>query len=365
MAEPLGHERQLTFFQQGGHDHDGENSTPVVILPGAIQLYHLNGALIDYINGLQGDDGVGTDNGVFPVPDLTIQTPPIGVGASYEGTVPWVGISFVRFMRVLMSQDTECTITFYHKSTYADEDREFRAYRCGNRFLWEGTWAHFDENDSKSVHFKIENTGNQSATFQLTLKSGTMAANAYARFVEALNVGGVDLTGTISLRSGNGVELVRGIDNDITFNATAPETVYVRRWALTPRKPSTYSSSATITNLGNLSASSDDSAAQFGSGQQWIMADIGAEVNLGAVFVSMYQSDGRVFNGVKVEVSSDAITWFQLKTTGSVWATREGITCNIASGYLARYIRVWCNGSTANTSNFINKIVPLVISDKG
>jgi hypothetical protein len=365
VAEPLGHERQVSFFRQGGHDHDGENSTPVVILPGAIQLYHLNDALLDYLRELSGEGGGGSDeDGVFPTPDLTFQTPPISPGASHEGSVSWVGISFVRFMRVLQSVDTECTITFYHKSTYADEDREFRAYKCSNKFLWEGTWGHFDEDETKQLHYKIENTGNQSATFQITIKSGTMAANAYSRFVEALIVNGTELLGTIPMLSGNGVELeVTG--NGITFNATAPETVYVRRWALTPVKPSAFTSSASITNVAYLSTGREDQAAQFGAGSQWIMADLGAVYNLGAVRISQYQSDGRTFNGVKIELSSDATTWFEIKSSGSAWAVQEGTTVHIASGYLARYIRLWCNGSTVDTNNYVNKIIPLVIGNKG
>jgi hypothetical protein len=66
-----------------------------------------------------------------------------------------------------------------------------------------------------------------------------------------------------------------------------------------------------------------------------------------------------------VEVSPDASTWFEVKSSGQHWATPEGLHVNIPSGYLARYIRVWCNGSTANTSNFINKITPLALSNKG
>lgn len=364
MGEPLGHEGQITFFRRDGHNHDGENSSPVELLRGSVQLFHLNSALIEWIQDQAGGGTSADDDSVMPVPDLVIQTPPIAPGGSHTDSVPWVGLAFVRFLRVIMSQDSECTITFYHKSTYAEEDREFRAYRCGNRFLWEGTWGHFDEDDSKQVHYRIENTGNQSATFQVTLKAGTMAANAYSRFVEAIVANGQELGGTVTMRGGNGVDLVVE-GNGITFNASAPETVYVRRWALTPRKPVAFSSSATISNQQYLLSGRDDQGAQFGSGQQWIMADLGSVYNLGAVNISQYMADGRTFNGVRIEISSDGSSWLEVKGSGPVWAVPGGITVHIASGYLARYIRVWCNGSDVDSNNYISKITPMVISNKG
>lgn len=367
MAAPLGHERQITFFNIQGHDHDGKNSTPVTLLPGSVQLYHLNDALVDYLRGIGSGGGASTtgDDDVVPVPDVVFQTPPIAVGGSYTGSIPWVGLSFVRFTRILMSQDTECVLTFYHKSTFADEDREFRAYRCANKFLWEGTWAHFDEDDTKMLHYKIENTGNQSATFQVTLKSGTMAANAYALFVDSISVnGGTAITGPINFIDGNGISFSYDGQN-ITANASAPETLLIAKWTLNPKKPTGFSSSATITNVGYLSTGRDDQLAQFGSGLQWIMADLGVIVNLGAVNVCQRVDDGRVFNGVKIEISADAGTWYEIKASGSVWAVPEGITANIPNGYLARYIRVWCNGSTVDSNNYISKITPLVLSNEG
>lgn len=362
MSEPLGHERQLTFFQREGHDHDGENSTPVTILPGAISLFHLNSALREWIEEQAGDGGSEEDH-VMPVPDLVFRTPPIAAGGFTTGSVPWVGLSIVRFMRVLMSEETECTITFYHKPTFADEDREFRVYRCANKFLWEGNWAHFDEEESKQIYYKVENTGNNSATFQITLKSGTMAANAYARFIEAIQTGGQEATGTVIFNGGNGVDIsLEG--NTFTFNASAPETVFVRRWALTPVAPVSYSSSTTITNVAYLSDGRYDRSAGFGSGLQWIQADLGAVKNLGGVRINQYQSDGRTFNGVRIQISADASNWIDVKSSGTAWATFDGIEIKFISGILARYIRVWCNGSTVNTSNYINKITPLALSDK-
>lgn len=363
MAEPLGHERQITFFRKGGHNHDGENSSPVVLLPGTISLYHLNSALKDYIDGRTSEGFSGGDDNVMPIPDLVFETNPVGPGASVTGSIPWVGLAVVRFMRILMSQDSECTITFYHKSSFLDEDREFRAYRCANRFMWEGAWAHYDEDDTKSIHYKVENTGNQSCTFQFTLKSAVMAANAYSRFVQAIQADGTELTETIKLVAGNGMSIDVQAQN-IVFSAVAPETVVVRRWATTPVKPVAYTSSATISSTATLDLGNNTAQVTFGTGLQWIQADIGSVVNLGGIRVVQFMADGRVFNGVKIEVSPDAVNWLEVKSSGSVWSTADGIQINIAGGYLARYIRLWCNGSSVNTTNFVSSIKPLVLSNK-
>lgn len=366
MAEPLGHERQITFFQKDGHDHDGENSSPVKILPGAISLYHLNPALRDWIQQQAVGGGRSPkDDSVMPVPDLEFDTPPIAPGGYHTGVVPWVGIAIVRWVRILMSQDTECTITFYHQPTFLDEDREFRAYQCSNRFLWEGAWAHFDEAGQASLYYKIENTGTQSAAFRVTLKSATMAANAYSRYVEAIQVGGQEVTETVQFHAGNGISIEKTGEAGITFSAVSPETIYIARWTATPVKPVGYASSATISNLNFLTDGRTDRGAGFGSGTQWIQADIGSLMNLAGVDLYFYQPDGRVFNNVVVELSPDGSNWLVVKPAGQVWAVASPLKVTLANGYLARYIRVWCSGSTADANNYINKIIPLAISGKG
>jgi hypothetical protein len=302
----------------------------------------------------------------MPVPDLEFETAPVAPGAETTGSLPWAQLCFVRFMRVLMTQNTECRVTFYHDSTFADEDREFRAEKVGNKFLWEGAWAHYDDSGEAMLHYKVENTGNTSSSFRITLKSGTMVANAYSRFVEAMSVDGVEATGTVSMRAGNGVTIAYDEETgEMEFSAEAPETVFLRNWALTPVKPSSYtSSSGTITNVANLSTSTESSA-QFGAGSQWIMADIGSVVTLGRVEVKLYGTDGRVYNDVRVEVSQDGTSWTTIKSIGTVWAVNQPLSIEMVSGRLARYVRVWCNGSSESTSNLINKIIPYVLSDEG
>lgn len=363
MAERLGHERQLSFFQSGGHNHDGENSSPVEILPGAISLFHLNSGLKDWIINQISDDADGGNNNVFITPDIEFETPPIAPGGSYSGSVPWVGISVVRFVRILMSVETECNLTFYHIPSYADEDREFRVIGASDKFLWEGAWAHFDESNNKMIHYKVENTGTQSAVFKVQMKSATMAANHYARFVHYIQAGSNMIDGPVELIGQNGIN-VTSAGNQIYLNATAPETVFIRRWALTPVKPAAITSSVAGINTGLLLQGRTDTQTPFGTGIQWVQADLGGVKNLGGVRVVMYMNDGRVYNDVRVEVSPDGTNWLQLKSSGPVWATSDGIMCNIASGYLARYIRVWSNGSTTDTTNHISTIQPLVLSNK-
>lgn len=370
MPIPVGHERQITHFTQGGHDHDGENSTPVKILPGAISLYHLDKNLIDFINGANGADD-GAEDGVMPVPDLEFTSVTIGAGGSATGTVPWVGISVVRFMRIVMSVETECRITFYHKPTFAEEDREFRAENCGQYFLWEGAWTHFDEANAKSLYYKIDNTGAQAARFKVKLKSGTMAANSYSRFVESIQAGSDPVIGNVLFTAGNGIT----IDTDLnakrfTFSAVAPETVILNRWALTPVKPTAITSSATISNVGNTLFVGHYTAINnwyttFGQGNHYLQFDYGSIITFGKVRGVPYWHDGRTFNGVKIECSLDGSNWTTLKSASSVWATGDGVEVEVPGGMLARYFRFWSNGSDVDTWNHLKGFVVYTISDKG
>lgn len=366
MATPIGHERQVTFFKDGGHNHDGENSSPVEILPGAISLFQLNPQLIEWIRSNAGSGGGGgsVDTGVMPVPDLEFQTPPIAPGASYSDSVPWTGMCFVRFMRVLMTQNTECTITFYHSPTFADEDREFRATRCSNKFLWEGAWAHFDESEEKQIHYRIQNTGNTSSVFKILIKSGTMAANVYARFVEGINIGGSEYTGTVQLNAGNGIQFTEE-GNGVGISAVSPETIYTSRWSLSPTKPVGFSSSnGTITNQAVLSDGSEG-VASFGNNHQWIMADLGATKKLGRIVVKQPSALGGVWKDVRIETSVDGSNWSNVKDPSDVWGSSEGISAELPTGRNVRYIRVWCNGSSVSTLNSISKIIPFVLSNNG
>lgn len=373
----LGHERQFSFFRKGGHNHDGENSTPVELLPGQVGLEHLNEGLVGFIESGagsgSGDSGTGTN--LVPVPDLIIETPTIGPGGSYTGQAEWANICAVRFTRVQQSFNTECTLTFYHKGTYADEDREFRARNCSDKFLWEGPWIHYDEDAQKKVYYRIENTGNQSAVFRITLKSGTMASNEDIDILQSLSVDGSRLSGDTALVSGSGIIIESDTDtNTITISATGQIEVIQRgRWALTPIKPATYTSSTTLSsNGGSVDTYMKDGYTHdtaryvtFGNGAQWIQVDIGSVMNIGAVQAVLYFGDGRVYNGVKLDLSADGVSWFTIKSSGNVWGTGEGIWAHIPAGYLARYVRLYSNGNSINVGNHLVKLIPYAISDKG
>lgn len=366
----LGHERQLTFFPQDGHNHDGQNSTPVVMPPGSIGIDALNEAVLDWIRdqigGGEGPTGEGENGGFVPVPDLKIETAAVGPGASVTGTVDWTGIAVIRFMRVFMTTDSECTITFYHQPTFAEEDREFRARRCANKFLWEGAWVHYDESNNKQLHYKIENTGNATTAFQLTLKSGTLVANGYARFVESLSVNGTQSIGNVQLVQGNGVQLSYDeASNSVIISAVAPQTITIDRYATVPRRHTAVTSSTTITTTGNGLNGGGSTAAyvQFGTGNQWINVDFGAVYTAGKVVVVAYP-DGRTVNGMKIESSTDGNNWTELMATQSVPATYHGVEISMPAGFNIRYVRVWENGTSVNTSNYVSEVMIYTISNK-
>lgn len=366
----LGHERQLTFFPSGGHNHDGENSTPVSLQPGQVSMSHLDPALLDLILGGSDSAGDGLNDGFVPVPDLVLETNAIGAGGSVTGTLDWTGICVVRFMRIYMSAETECTITFYHKPTYADEDREFRAYRCANKFLWEGPWVHYDEEENRKVYYKVENTGTVSARFQITLKSGTLVANAYARFVESIQKMGSDTEGFIGnvlLEAGNGIEITPGSgSNSFKFAAVSPEIISIDRYGEQPVMPTSVSSSTTITY--NPSATPDvltdgittdyNRYAAFGSGAQYLQFDYGAIYTCSSISVLLYYGSSRSYNAVKIQTSFDGINWVDVYGPLTTKALGPpGIQVQMPSGILTRYIRVHANGSTTDTNNHLVKCI--------
>lgn len=368
MSGPIGHERQVTFFPSDGHNHDGVNSTPVALGRGAVGMENLQDSLLDWFRDIA-DGETNGDNGLIPVPDLVIETNSIGPGASTTGSVDWTGLCVVRFMRVYMSVDTECTITFYHKPTFADEDREFRSRRCANKFLWEGTWIHFDEDDTKKIHYKIENTGTSAAQFQLTLKAGTLVANGYARFVQSLNLlgsGTEDFAGDVFLEAGNGITITKNeSSNSFKFDAVAPEVVTIERFGLTPQKHTGYTSStSTVVNGSGLNTlGGTNSYIGFGTGLQWINVDFGAIYTVGRVDVATY-ADGRVFNDVKIECSTDSLNWIELLSSTKHVSTLQPMTVNIFQGLNMRYVRFWSNGSSASTGNYVSLVLIYTISDK-
>ena len=362
------HERQMTFFNKDGHDHDGENSTPVKLVPGSVGLSALDPALLDLLQG-GGSDTAAASDGVMPVPDLTITTNGVAPGGYVTGIVPWVTLAVVRYMRIVMATDSECTITFYHNSTFADQDREFRAQRCANKFLWEGAWVHYDETGDKNCYYKVENTGLSTTNFKLILKSGTMTANAYSRHVESIQVAGnstAPFESSILLIPGNGMTITPDSNNrSFKFDAVAPTTVNLTKWTLTPVKPasSTWESSVgSITNATFTGAGT--SQVTFGTGPQWIICDLGSVKNLGRIRTYMYEGDGRIYNDVKLEISSDKASWITVKTAGPYWATGDGFNVEIPGGILARYIKLSSNGSSVDTSNHIAKIVAFALSDR-
>jgi hypothetical protein len=189
-------ENQVNYDTKNGHRHDGIDSTPVELQPNSVDLTHLSAELIDWITDFSGyendvsggatvvdaaeESEIETTQPTYefaPVPDLTISIPTVQPNAELTGQISWTNAALVSFVRVVADATTKCDITFYHKSTYLMEDREFRAVDCANNFLWEGIWAHYDEEDSGKIYYRIRNTGSTAASFMVYLRSATMATN--------------------------------------------------------------------------------------------------------------------------------------------------------------------------------------------
>lgn len=370
MSVPqIGHERQLTFFPANGHNHDGENSSPVELQPGQVGLKHLDPALLEWIRDATGDDQTIDNGGLLAVPDLQIETNSVGAGASVTGSIDWVGIAVVRYVRVMMSVESECTITFYHRATYADEDREFRAQRCSNKFLWEGPWVHWDEDQVNKIHYKITNTGNSATRFNLMLKAGTLVANTYANYVSGVrNMGdGSDaLRDEVRIRAGNGIIIETDEDsNSFVFSAGSPETMTIERMALIMRMPTGYVGSTTTSGGPLQSNFHSTTNVNFGNGPQWIRMDYGRLINVGRIVIVPYP-DGRQWYDTKVDVSADGQNWITLMSQQSLplMVGQGGLFLEIPTGLNIRYVRWHSNGSSTNTTNHLVAAVVYEISDK-
>lgn len=173
-------EHNIVFDIKSGHTHDGENSAFVTIPGESIELRHLSPELLEYLEGFVGGGDTAPDAtgvSVVNVDDLTFIVNDLAPGESVTGTAAWVKSAMVRFVRVESSEGALCDITFYHSPDFTNEEREFKATDCTNKFLWEGVWAHYDDTGSQNIYYKIENTGNVTSDFTVTLKSGTMSAN--------------------------------------------------------------------------------------------------------------------------------------------------------------------------------------------
>jgi hypothetical protein len=223
-------EKSMSFDPRAGHNHDGINSAPVHITEKSVGIEHLTDEAIEFLQeGSAGVTGDGTvivetddteevESNLAEVEPLYVEVT-VAAGESETITTSWVSSAIVRTTRLIMSENTEANLTVFHKSTYAEEDKEFKASGVGNGFLWEGLWAHYDEEEGGNAHIKIENTGLVASTFYLTLESATLAANRLV--VNSLGVSGEDdpKTGAVTLSAGSGVTIA-STGNDIEISAS-------------------------------------------------------------------------------------------------------------------------------------------------
>jgi len=96
-----------------------------------------------------------------------------------------------------------------------------------------------------------------------------------------------------------------------------------------------------------------ESNVSLASGNQWVQLDLGDLYMVNTVKMWRYYGDGRTYNGTKVEVSTDGVSWttvYDQTISGGYAETPEGKTI-IFPSCPARFVRFWSNGSSANEFN--------------
>lgn len=368
----ISHERELNFTNRHGHNHDGINSTLVNLTHGSIKIGDLSPEVLALFSGAP-TASVGNPN-FSNTPDSIFETGVIGPGSSYTGSVLWVSSALIRYTRIILSTDTEVTLTFFHKDTYNDIDREFRVERATTNFLWEGPWIHWDETATNSLHFKVTNTGLNSAMVKFVLKAGTMIANTVDSSSSVAGVSGLNaLQGNVIIQGSNGIDVTTDNANRIINVGLQASVSNPTRYALSPQNPAAFNTSAAggITNglllstgkIGYLNVD-PNTFVTFGSGRQWIELDLGVNQLIGKILVVPYYADYRIWNDNKIEVSSDRVTWTTLRDANPVWAVESGIEVIITNGIMCRYIRYYQNGSTVSTNNHIAKFVAYYLTNQ-
>ena len=90
-----------------------------------------------------------------------------------------------------------------------------------------------------------------------------------------------------------------------------------------------------------------------GIGPTYVQVDLGEATMISGVTVWHYYSDGRIYNGTKVEVSIDGETWITVfdSAVSGTYAESSSGKSHIFQPILARYVRDWLNGSNKNTGN--------------
>lgn len=180
------HESEVVFNAAKGHTHDGEDSALIHIGDGVIELYNLSPDLVDWIldtiNGstegaAAGSVSVSTGGSAELLPDLNFTTESLAPGESETGSITWATAALVCAVGIDHSDDTLCDLTFYHTDAYTELVKEFKVVDSTDRFLWEGVWAHNDDEGGGKIHYRVQNTGDTESTFSVTLRSATMVAN--------------------------------------------------------------------------------------------------------------------------------------------------------------------------------------------
>lgn len=362
-------EREIGFFKIRGHSHDGVNSTIVDIQPEQIQPKHLSREVSDYIKSISSNVVLASSalnsSGQMAIRQLVFTTPLVAPGNTYTDSINWTGLTIVRAINVEMSVSTECTLTFYHDSTYDAAVKEFQVEEVDDGFLYEGLWAHYDSSSTNKIHYSIENTGASASIFTVTLDASTLSNNALVDYVSAIvTEDGEKSIGDVSFVAGNGFTITAE-DNVVTFDAEIPETLVRTQWALTPVAPDSFFTSygSGISSSSVLTDTLSTSTATYGTGSQWLTADLGGILTIGRVEV--FLALATTIHSVKIESSTDALLWTTLKSEGEVWGkSGSPVVIELPVGKNMRYIRVWGNGDTGSSTNKLRAIIPYLISNR-
>lgn len=345
-------EREISFFKTKGHDHDGVNSSLVNLQAKQVKLPHLNTDIMDYLRTVAKqailDYYTLNSPSSMAIRELQIVTPSIAPGDTYTASVSWCSLTIVRDIFFEFSNDTEINFISYHTSSYDIADQEFVATGVIDQFRYTDVWAHYDSTQGNWLHYSVENTGLDSASFTITLQASTLAPNTLVDYVQHITTPDLtENTGPINLLNGDGVDIVSDGTN-ITINAVPAETIVVNEWSLIPIFGvdyfTSYAGGITDPDSAFFSYMYDyDKWVEFGTGSEWLAYDLGGVYNIGKIAV-VFPLDPDLYS-VFIETSTDTLIWEQVSPMTNIpGMTGMPLEVHIPLGKNANYVRVNMNG---------------------
>lgn len=358
-------EREISFFKTRGHDHDGVNSTLVNIQPKQVKIPHLNTDVMDYMR-TQAKTAIleyySLNNpSSMAIRELQIVTPSIAPGDSYTASVSWCSLTIVRDIYFEFSNDTEITFTSYHTSSYDSDDTEFELTAVIDQTRYSGLWAHYDSSQGNLFHYRVENTGLNSAVFTITIQASTLSSNSLVDYVHKITTpDNVENTGELVFVNGDGVDITSD-GTSITISAVPAETIVINEWSLLPIFGvdifTSYGGGITDPDSAFSSYMYDYAKeVSFGTGSQWLAYDLGDTYNVGKVAV-IFPLETSI-NSTYIQTSVDGIIWDQVSPLSDISGLNgTPLEVHFPLGKSAAYVRVWMNGTSAGSDNRICRIL--------